>query len=174
MFFTIHYVMLRGFYALEQTRTVFLIQCVIAVVNVTAALLLVREATAAQTSPALVVAYGTAYLAGAVGLLDGPGAPAARLRPASGGSWRASRGGWSVVALLAAAAAYAVGLLLREVFGPDPGVGLALLRAVAVTGVDVVAFVLLARLVRLREVTAVLDLVARRGSSRERAGGDLR
>ncbi len=38
VFFTVHYLMLRGFYALERTRTVFLIQCVIAAVNVAAAL----------------------------------------------------------------------------------------------------------------------------------------
>ena len=173
VFFTIHYVMLRGFYALEQTRTVFLIQCVIAVVNVTAAVLLVREATAAQTSPALVVAYGVAYLAGAAV----SSTVLARRLPGSGPVRRELAGfAWRLVgvSLLAAAAAYAVALLLREVSGPDPGVGVALLRGVAVTGVDVVVFVLLARLVGLREVTAVLDLVARRGSSSERAGGDLR
>jgi len=173
VFFTIHYVMLRGFYALEQTRTVFLIQCVIAVVNVVAALLLVREATAAQTSPALVVAYGSAYVAGAA---VSSTVLARRLR--GSGAVRRDLAGFAVrlvvVAVLAAAAAYAVGLLLREALGSDPGVSLALLRAVVVTGVDVVAFVLLARLVRLREVTVVLDLVARRGSAREDAGGDLR
>ena len=30
VFFTVHYLMLRGFYALERTRTVFWVQCVIA------------------------------------------------------------------------------------------------------------------------------------------------
>ena len=173
VFFTIHYVVLRGFYALEQNRTVFLIQCVIALVNVTAALLLVREATATQTSPALIVAYGTAYLVGAV---VSSTVLFRRLRGSAG--VRRELAGFALrllgVALLATAAAYVVGLLLREVIGADPGVGLALLRGVVVTGVDVVAFVLLARLAGLREVTAVLDLVARRGSSSERAGGDLR
>ena len=173
VFFTVHYVMLRGFYALEQTRTVFWIQCVIAAVNVAAALLLVREATAEQTSPALVVAYGTAYLTGAV---VSSTVLARRLRGTAGeGRALAGFAGRLVgVALLAAAAAYGVGLLLGDAFGPDPGVGLALLRAVAVAGVDVVGFVLLARVARLREVTAVLDQVARRGSSRERDHGDLR
>ena len=66
VFFTVHYLMLRGFYALEQNRTVFWIQCCIAITNVVAALLLVREATAARTSPALVIAYGLSYLVGAV------------------------------------------------------------------------------------------------------------
>ena len=48
VFFTVHYLMLRGFYALELTRTVFLIQCAVAATNIVAALLLVRAATAAE------------------------------------------------------------------------------------------------------------------------------
>ena len=44
--FTAHYLLLRGFYALEQTRRVFWIQCAIAATNIVAALLLVRGATA--------------------------------------------------------------------------------------------------------------------------------
>ena len=42
--FTAHYLLLRGFYALEQNRRVFWIQCVIAATNIVAALLLVRGA----------------------------------------------------------------------------------------------------------------------------------
>ena len=57
VFFTVHYLMLRGFYALEQNRTVFFIQCAIAATNVVVAVVLVSRATPAQTSPALVVAY---------------------------------------------------------------------------------------------------------------------
>ena len=34
VFFTTHYLMLRGFYALERTRTVFWVQCVIAATNI--------------------------------------------------------------------------------------------------------------------------------------------
>jgi putative peptidoglycan lipid II flippase len=164
--------MLRGFFALEQTRTVFWIQCVIAATNVAAALLLVREATAEQTSPALVVAYGLSYVVGAAVSAT---VLARRLR--GGGNQARTLAGFGVrllgAALPAAAAGYVVGRLLGEVFGPDPAVGEALLRAVVVTLVDVAGFVLLARLVRLREVTAVLDLVARRGSSRGRDGSDL-
>jgi putative peptidoglycan lipid II flippase len=173
VFFTVHYLMLRGFYALEQTRTVFLVQCVIAVTNVVAALLLVREATAAQTSPALVVAYGTAYLVGAV---VSSTVLARRLRGAGGEDRALTRfvGRLLGVALVAAGTAYVVGLLLGDALGRDPAVGLALLRAVTVTGVDLVVFVVLARAARLQEVMAVLDLVARRGSARGRTGGDLR
>ena len=45
LFFTVHYLTLRGFYALERTRTVFWIQCVIATTNVAAAVVLVSLAT---------------------------------------------------------------------------------------------------------------------------------
>ena len=65
VFFTVHYLMLRGFYALEQNRTVFFVQCAIAATNVVVAVVLVSRATPAQTSPALVVAYLSSYVLGA-------------------------------------------------------------------------------------------------------------
>ena len=164
VFFTVHYLMLRGFYALEQTRTVFLVQCVIAAVNIAAALLLVREATAEQTSPALVLAYAAAYLVGAgvstvvlgrhLGGLDVRGTAGFVVRlllvalPSTAGAWLATR-------LLAGP-------------GEDPALVVALLRAVAVAAVDVVLFLVLARLARLREVTDVLDTVTRRLPFRSR------
>ena len=64
VFFTVHYLMLRGFYALELNRTVFFIQCVVAATNVVVALALVSGATPRQTSPALVVAYAASYVLG--------------------------------------------------------------------------------------------------------------
>src|SRR5215203_5985562 len=39
VFFTVHYLMLRGFYALELNRLVFFVQCAIAATNVVFALL---------------------------------------------------------------------------------------------------------------------------------------
>ena len=65
VFFTVHYLMLRGFYALELNRLVFFVQCGIAATNVVVALLLVSRATPAQTSPALVLAYLASYVLGA-------------------------------------------------------------------------------------------------------------
>jgi len=164
VFFTVHYLMLRGFYALEQTRTVFWIQCVIAVTNVAAALLLVREATAEQTSPALVLAYAASYVVGA-------GVSSAVLAKTLGGLGFRRLVRFTVrlvvVALLSTAAAYGATLLLAGL-GEDPSLGIALLRGVAVAAVDVVVFLLLARLFRLEEVTEVLDTVARRLPSRTR------
>ena len=73
-----------------------------------------------------------------------------------------------LAALVSTAAAYAVHLLLGAL-GPDPHLVVALLRALAVTAVDVVVFVLLARVLRLEEVTGVLDTVLRRLPSRRQA-----
>lgn len=165
VFFTVHYFMLRGFYALEQTRAVFLIQCVIAVSNIVAALLLVREATAEQTSPALVIAYAASYLVGA-------GVSSAVLARRLGGLGFGPLARFAarllVVAAVSTAAAYGMARLLSGL-GDDPALVVALLRALAVTGVDVVAFLLVARLLRLSEVTEVLDTVLRRLPSRSRA-----
>lgn len=66
VFFTTHYLMLRGFYALERTRTVFFVQCVIAAVNVAVAVGVTRTVGPAETAPGLVVAYIASYAVGAV------------------------------------------------------------------------------------------------------------
>ena len=66
LFFTVHYLMLRGFYALERTRTVFFVQCVIAATNIAVALVVVGATDARFTSPALVIAYTASYAVGSV------------------------------------------------------------------------------------------------------------
>ena len=165
VFFTVHYLMLRGFFALERNRTVFWIQCVIAATNIVAAVLLVREATAAQTSPALVLAYGAAYVVGAA-------VSATVLGRLLGGLGIAELARFVVrllvVAGLATAGAYLAARLLGTL-GEDPPLVVALLRAVAVTAVDLILFVVLARVFRLREVTELVDMVAQRLPSRLRA-----
>ena len=64
VFFTIHYLVLRGFYALERTRTVFFIQCAVAATNIVVAVVLVRATDAEHTAPALVLAYTASYVVG--------------------------------------------------------------------------------------------------------------
>ena len=46
VFFTVHYMMLRGFYALEQTRLVFFIQCAISATNIAVAVVAGRPGLA--------------------------------------------------------------------------------------------------------------------------------
>ncbi len=166
VFFTVHYFMLRGFYALEQTRAVFFIQCAVATSNIAVAVLLVREATAEQTSPALVLSYAASYLVGA-------GVSSAVLARRLGGLGFQGLVRFLVrllviTAVSTGAAAGAAWLLSG--LGEDPALGVALLRGIAVAAVDVVLFVLLARRFHLTEVTDVLDTVTRRlPSARSRA-----
>ena len=158
VFFTVHYLMLRGFYALELNRTVFFIQCAIGATNVALAILLVREATAAQTSPALVIAYGSSYVVGSLlsylllrGRLGGLETPAL-LR-------------FAVRVLVAAGVstliAWAVGRIIPG-HTDDVSHGVAAIRVVLLGGIDVALFLLLARVMRITEVTTVIDTLVRR------------
>ena len=58
--------MLRGFYALERTRTVFYVQCVIAATNIVLAVVLHQPRLSAGHAAGLVIAYAGAYLVGAL------------------------------------------------------------------------------------------------------------
>jgi putative peptidoglycan lipid II flippase len=167
VFFTTHYLMLRGFYALERTRTVFWVQCVIAATNIVAAVLLTRGASPSGTAPALVLAYAASYLVGAVGsftllrhVLGGLQVPvlvrfAVRLLIAV-----------SIATGVAAATKYGVEQLWPPPTGVEATAGGGKLHAgavLALTGlVDLVVFLALARAMRITEVTAVLGLLTRR------------
>jgi putative peptidoglycan lipid II flippase len=158
VFFTVHYLMLRGFYALELNRTVFFIQCAIGATNVVVAVLLVREATAAQTSPALVIAYGASYVLGSTlsylilrGRLGGLETPAL-LR-------------FVVRVLVAAGAATAIAWAVgRAVPGHTEDVShvLAGARVVVLGSLDVGLFLLLARAMRITEVTNLVQTFVHR------------
>jgi putative peptidoglycan lipid II flippase len=158
VFFTVHYLMLRGFYALELNRTVFFIQCGIGATNVVVALVLVAQASAAQTSPALVVAYGASYLLGStVSYLV--------LRGRLGGLQTSATVRFLVRLLLAALLSAAVTWTLGRVLpGSEDDVShvLAGVRLVVLGAVDVGLFLALAHALRIREVTTVLETVVRR------------
>lgn len=155
VFFTVHYLMLRGFYALERTRTVFWIQCAVGATNIVAALVLVRVTDAEHTSPALVLAYTASYLVGAV-------ISYAVLNRLVGGL-RTSRlvrflVRTALATLISTAAAAGTSYLLHRL-ADDPHWTLAAVWAFLATAVDVVVFLALARAFHLREVTSVLDAV---------------
>jgi putative peptidoglycan lipid II flippase len=158
VFFTVHYLMLRGFYALELNRTVFFIQCAIGVTNVVAAILLVHEATAAQTSPALVIAYGASYVLGSALSYQ-------LLRGRLGGLETPALMRFVVRVLLAAcvstAIAWAVGHVLPG-HTDDVSHVLAAFRVVLLGGIDLAIFLLLARIMRIQEVTTVVETFIRR------------
>lgn len=64
--FTVHYLMLRGFYANEDNRTPFFIQVVIAAVNVGLAVVLAGTVGPDKVAMMLALAYGIAYLVGSI------------------------------------------------------------------------------------------------------------
>ena len=155
VFFTVHYLMLRGFYSLEQTRTVFLIQCAVSVTNIVAALALVRAATAEQTAPALTLAYAAAYLVGAA-------LSYSVLRRHLGGLHTPTLVRFVVRMLVAVVVATGAALLVAVLlpgWGEEQGKSLALLRGALVGLTDLGVLLVMARLLRLREITSVVDTV---------------
>jgi murein biosynthesis integral membrane protein MurJ len=66
LMFSVHYLVLRGFYAIEDTRSPFLIQCAVAAVNVVLAFALTALFDPLYAAPALALAYGASYTTGAV------------------------------------------------------------------------------------------------------------
>ncbi len=158
VFFTSHYLMLRGFYSLERTRTVFWVQCVIAATNIVLAILLTRHASPAGTAPGLVIAYGGAYAIGAV-------CSYLLLRHVLGGLETPALARFLVRLVVAAGAAALVGLAVRYGFEQSwPGDGK--LRAVVVMSSITLAgagvYLTLSRVLKITEVTGILRLVARR------------
>jgi len=158
LFFTVHYLMLRGFYALEQTRTVFFIQCVIGAVNIGLAVVLVGTTGAAFTSPALVLAYSGAYAVGAA-------VSFVVLRRRLGGLRVPElvrflvRAGFA--ALLATAVSASVLWGLDALLGERGKLEAALTLAV-VGGVHLLVFVVAASRMRVSEVTDLVEVVTRR------------
>jgi putative peptidoglycan lipid II flippase len=163
VFFTTHYLMLRGFYALERTRTVFWVQCVIAATNIGLAVALTRGVPPSATAPGLVLAYAGAYLVGAIGSFS-------LLRRILGGLETPTLVRFLVRLLIAAGLATAVAAAtrygLQQVWEPGlttrSGKAQALAMMAAIGLVDVLVFLALAQLMRIREVTSLLALVTGR------------
>ena len=166
--FTVHYLVLRGFYALEHNRTVFLVQCVIAATNIGLAVLLTGLVDPWDTAPMLVLAYTGAYAVGGalssvvlVRLLRRGGHPA-------GGGARAWRG--YVLRLVAAAVVvYAVARFVDIVVGDTigeltatPGWVWAGVELVVVSAGAGAALLAAARVLRIDEVNDVVGTVLAR------------
>jgi putative peptidoglycan lipid II flippase len=165
VFFTVHYLMLRGFYALERTRTAFWVQCVISAVNIILAVVLVAATDAENTSPALVLAYTGAYAVGACGSY-------LVLRRLLGGLETPRLVRFLVRALLVAGLAAAVAggaaWLLDDLLGDDRSKLESLAFLAVVAAIDGVLYLLLARAFRLAEVNELVEMVTRRLPLRRR------
>jgi putative peptidoglycan lipid II flippase len=157
--FTVHYLMLRGFYALERTRTVFWVQCAIAATNVALAVLVTNRVGPADTAPGLVAAYAGSYAVGAaasylllrrvLGGLDTPGMLRFGLRILLAGG-------------LAGLAAWAWRSGLGSVWETGDGKVQALTLVATTALVDLVVLLGLSRVLRIEEVGEVVGLVSRR------------
>jgi len=159
VFFTVHYLTLRGFYALERTRTVFYVQCLIAAVNVALAVVATSMSGPSSTAPALVTAYSGAYAVGAV-------ASYLVLRRVLGGLETPTLLRFLVrmtlAAGLAGAAAWGWRSFVTTVWPLGDGKAQALVLLGSTALVDVVLLLLLARLLRIVELTEVVGLLTRR------------
>jgi putative peptidoglycan lipid II flippase len=157
-FFTFHYVMLRGFYALEQTRRVFFIQCGISLTNVVVAIALVNARPPSETASMLVLGYLASYAVGAA---------------VSYGVLRRTVGGLQTPALvrfvvrmgLVLVVAVGVAVLVRWALaglGEVPSPFVALGRGAAAGVAAGVVVLVGAKLLRIGEVTSLVDTVAGR------------
>lgn len=157
-FFTSHYLVLRGFYALEQNRRVFGIQCVIATVNVVAAVLLTRDIDPVDTAPRLVLAYTLSYAVGAALSFR-------QLSVRTGGLGGRALVRFAVRIVLVTAIAAGLALLTR--LGLEQGFDgtdklSVLVRLALMGGVGMGSYLVLARLFRLAEVVEVTRIVTSR------------
>lgn len=157
-FFTLHYVMLRGFYALEQTRRVFFIQCGVSLTNVVVATALVHARPPSETASMLVLGYLASYVVGSAVSYVVLARTVGGLETRALAAFLARMG--IVLALAAGAAALVTWALAGLGETPPPLVALA--RG-AVAGLSGGAVVLVgAHLLRVTEVTSLLDTVAGR------------
>lgn len=178
-FFTTHYLMLRGFYALEQTRRVFFIQCVVSATNIVAALALTRHIDPVQTAPRLVLAYAAAY---AVGSVVSYRQLSRQLGGLGGRRLRRFAVRIAVVVVISAGLAWLARQGIHHVLGgtSKPTV-LIHLGVIGLVGMG--SYLVLARFVRLTEVTEVTRMLTgrlgrrpgqRRGKRRAQRGGRRR
>ena len=156
--FTLFYVLLRGFYAVEDTRTPFFITMVysVAVLALAYPLFNVARAGGAQVA-SIAAAYSIAYW---LGLIVAWWLLARRLGPMESGRtvWLIIRG--LIAAVVAGGAMAGVLVLLMSSLTPDPGVGRGfMLIAVIVTSiVGVLVFAFVAWLLRIQELRDVMTL----------------
>jgi putative peptidoglycan lipid II flippase len=156
--FTIQYVCLRAFYALEDTRTTFFLQCLIAGTNVilgVAAVMLLDNPALVATG--LAFSYSVAYMIGLPVSFS-------RLRRKLPDLDTEELIKHCVRLLLAVTPAAIAAWLITWVFSTRFDSRLALAGGLAIAGVVAVGlFVLIARLMRIQEVSQTLSTLLRRG-----------
>jgi len=157
--FTVHYLMLRGFYADEDTRTPTFIQIAIAAVNIVVAVTLVAQVEPAHVAMVLALSYGIAYTVGSM-------LSTALLSRRIGTVLDHEMVRFLVRLVLAAAAAAAVMLVVDAGLDASPvdtgSVAGALITLVVASLLGVVVFLLACRALALTELRYVVTSVLRR------------
>lgn len=160
IFFSLHYMSLRGFYALEDTRTPFFLQIVLASVNIGLALTLASQVEPNAISSVLALAYGAAYLVGSLLAIT-----VLSRRIGTVVDWSAVGFLLRLVSacLLAGAAIVGSAALLAGPLGIDGDGKLdALVALLLFGGLGAVTYLVAAWLLRISEVTYVVKTVLRR------------
>lgn len=159
VFFTGQFLLLRGFFALERTRTVFWIQCVISTCDIVFAVLLTRGVAAADVAPRLVIAYGLSYVVGAT-------LSYFVFRRVTGGldSLELVRFGVRILLVggLTALACLGVRELLISAWGPTENQARALVDLAILGVVGLIGLFGLARVFRLEELRAIVRIFGTR------------
>jgi putative peptidoglycan lipid II flippase len=157
--FTVHYLVLRGFYALQDTRTPFLVQVWIAVTMMVNALIVARFATADRTTILLAAGFSAAYVLGAIISLS-------VLRRRIGGLARLPLLGHiahvMLPAALSGAAAFGVVSVLDGRLDGLPGWFANLVVLTAAGTIGLALFVATAYAARISEVREAITLIVRR------------
>ena len=162
--FTVQYLFLRAFYAMEDTRSTFFLQLIVAGTNVVLGVAFVSFLSDALVATGLAAAYVGAYLVGVTVSFSW----LRRKLPALSAGELVRHG---VRLLVASAPAAGVAYGICWAFGLWSEAKVVRLLALAVAGVVAVAiFVLLARVLRIAEVTDIVATLLRRGSGGK--GGD--
>jgi putative peptidoglycan lipid II flippase len=157
--FTVHYLLLRGFYADEDTRTPFLVQIGLATTNITAAFAYTYGAPPSRIAMSLALAYATAYF---VGSLTSAVLLSRRLGSIFDRSMLIFLLRLAVATAMASVAMLAVAWVLREqvTAGGGPLASLLLTGTAGLAGALV--YLVAAWLVRLREVRSLVGAVTGR------------
>ena len=158
VFFAVHYMMLRGFYAMENTRTPFFIQVAVALTNIAAASTLTSLVRPQNVSVALALAFGLSYLVGAT--------LSALLLPRTtvfGPEMRLFLVRLAIACIGAALVMLAVltGLQASGVPADTPARALGLIALAGPAGAA--TYLLLSRVVGLTELASVVSALRRRG-----------
>lgn len=159
VFFTAQFLMLRGFFALERTRTVFSMQCVTSICDIVFALVLTRGVDPDDVAPRLVIAYGLSYVVGTVQSY-------LQLRRLTGGIDGSALLRFAirilVVGGLAAVACLGVRELFEQIWEPSGGKLYAIAELIVLGVVDLGLVVVLARVFRVDELQQIVGIFSTR------------